>query len=92
MKADYVIKNGIVVTPQSTIIGGVAIKGKKIVAVGSDEMMPDANRVIDANGGYVIPGLIDLHYHLGAGGPFDRGAGFVMPRGRLTRYVLRQEL
>jgi len=72
MKADYVIKNGIVVTPHSTILGGVAIKGKQIVAVGADGMMPDANRVIDANGGFVIPGLIDIHYHLGAGGPFDR--------------------
>jgi len=72
MKVDYVIKNGIVVTPQGTIIGGVAVKGTKIIAVASDELLPDANRFIDADGGYVIPGLIDIHYHLGAGGPLER--------------------
>ena len=72
MKADYVIKNGIVVTPQSTIIGGVAVKGTQIIAVASDDQLPDAKRIIDANGGYVIPGLIDIHYHLGAGGPIER--------------------
>jgi dihydropyrimidinase len=72
MKADYVIKNGIVVTPQNTIIGGVAVKGTRIMAVASDDALPDAGRSIDANGGYIIPGLIDVHYHLGAGGPPER--------------------
>jgi dihydropyrimidinase len=71
-KADCVIKNGIVVTPQGTIIGGVAVKGTKVIAVGADELLPDASRFINANGGYVIPGLIDIHYHLGAGGPPER--------------------
>lgn len=72
MKADCVIKNGIVVTPQNTIIGGVAVKGTQIVAVGADALLPEASRTIDAQGGYIIPGLIDIHYHLGAGGPFER--------------------
>jgi dihydropyrimidinase len=72
MKADCVIKNGIVVTPRGTIIGGVAVKGEQIIAVGFDKLLPDAARFIDAKGGYVIPGLIDIHYHLGAGGPLER--------------------
>ncbi len=72
MKADCVIKNGIVVTPQGTIIGGVAVKGTQIIAVAADELLPDASRFVDAHGGYVIPGLIDIHYHLGAGGPLER--------------------
>ncbi len=72
MKADCVIKNGVVVTPQGTILGGVAVKGSKIVAVTANESLPDARRVIDAKEGYVIPGLIDIHYHLGAGGPLER--------------------
>jgi dihydropyrimidinase len=72
MKADCVIKNGIVVTPQNTIIGGVAVKGTQVIAVASNELLPDATRTIDAKGGYVIPGLIDIHYHLGAGGPPER--------------------
>ena len=72
MKADVVIKNGVVVTPQNTIIGGVAVKGTQIIAVGADALLPEAHRFIDAQGGYIIPGLIDIHYHLGAGGPFER--------------------
>jgi dihydropyrimidinase/dihydroorotase len=72
MKADIVIRNGRVVTPQNTILGGVAIKGTQIVAVGADAALPEASRYIDAQGGYIIPGLIDIHYHLGAGGPADR--------------------
>ena len=72
MKADCVIRNGIVVTPRGTILGGVAVKGSRIVSVASDELLPEAGRVIDAKQGYVIPGLIDIHYHLGAGGPLER--------------------
>jgi len=72
MKADCIIRNGIVVTPHGTIIGGVAVKGPRIVTVASDELLPDASRFIDANGGYILPGLIDIHYHLGAGGPLER--------------------
>jgi len=72
MKADVVIKNGVVVTPQNTIIGGVAVKGTQIIAVGADALLPEAHRFMDAQGGYIIPGLIDIHYLLGAGGPFER--------------------
>ena len=42
MKADVVIKNGVVVTPQNTIIGGVAVKGTQIIAVGADALLPEA--------------------------------------------------
>ncbi len=72
MKADCVIRNGKVVTPTGTIMGGLAVKETKIVSVASDEILPDSHRFIDANGGYILPGLIDIHYHLGAGGPLER--------------------
>ena len=72
MKADCVIRNGKVVTPSGIVMGGVAVKGVKIVSVASDELLPDSTRFIDADGGYILPGLIDIHYHLGAGGPLER--------------------
>jgi hypothetical protein len=40
MKADYVIKNGIVVTPQSTLIGGVAVKGLRDFSIYIPEREP----------------------------------------------------
>jgi dihydropyrimidinase/dihydroorotase len=70
------IKHGRVVTPSGTIYGSVAIDGEKIVYVGGDYLLPKANRVIDAEGCFVIPGLIDPHVHMGAapGIPYEEEA------------------
>jgi predicted amidohydrolase YtcJ len=37
MKADLVVKNGTIVTPEATLKGGVAINDGRIVAIGADE-------------------------------------------------------
>jgi dihydroorotase len=63
MKADLVIKNGRVVTPQDTFRGGVAIAQEKFVAIGTDDSLPDGKEVIDAKGRHILPGLIDAHVH-----------------------------
>lgn len=63
MKADLVIKNGWLVTPEATMRGGVAIADGKFVSIGSDETLPDARETIDASGKHVLPGLIDAHVH-----------------------------
>ena len=47
--------------------GGVAITGGRIVAVG-DVSGFRADRVIDANGGVVMPGFVDAHTHVVFGG------------------------
>jgi dihydropyrimidinase len=64
---DIVIKNAMVVTPNSLIQGGVAIKEEKIVAVGESGILGAAHRVIDAEGKILFPGLFDPHFHLGNG-------------------------
>lgn len=72
---DLVIKNSLVVTAEGIMKGGVAVNGDKIVKVCCNENLPDAQKAIDANGNYVIPGLIDPHVHLGndeSGVPFTR--------------------
>ncbi len=63
MKADLVIKNGWVVTPQETFKGGVAISGEKCSAIGTDDSLPDGKEVIDVKGNHILPGLIDAHVH-----------------------------
>jgi len=68
MAVDTVIQNAVVVTPGGIVHGGVAVDGERIVAVGSEGGLPAGRRVIDAQGHYVIPGLIDAHVHLGPGG------------------------
>ncbi len=71
MKADIVVKNARVVRHDGEFFGGVAVKDGKIAGVGSNDMMPDAVRVIDAEGKVLMPGLIDPHCHLGVKYPFD---------------------
>ncbi|HPI45716.1 MAG TPA: amidohydrolase family protein, partial [Tenuifilaceae bacterium] len=57
------IKNGTVVTSTQTVKADIFIKDGKIVQIGQ-EISVDAERVIDADGKFVIPGGVDPHVHL----------------------------
>jgi len=61
---DTAIKNCKVVTPEGIFSAGIGVDKEKIVAITNDEYLPQANKVIDAKGNYVIPGLVDPHEHL----------------------------
>jgi dihydropyrimidinase len=68
---DLVIKNGLVVTQQTVIHGGVAIDGGHIVGIGADVSLPEAKEIVDVEGLVVFPGIIDPHHHMGLGPPQD---------------------
>jgi dihydroorotase (multifunctional complex type) len=70
MIADLVIKNARVVDFKDDFHGGVAVKDGRIVATGTDDALPDAARIIDAEGRVLMPGVIDSHCHLGVAFPF----------------------
>jgi 5-methylthioadenosine/S-adenosylhomocysteine deaminase len=69
------IDNAIVVTLDEDdtvhLDGAVAIDGDRIAAVGPSadvrSVIAPGARVIDAGGGVVMPGLVDLHYHSALG-------------------------
>jgi dihydroorotase len=63
MKADLVVRNGLIVTPEQTFAGGVAISGGKIVAIGANDVLPEGKEVMDVEGRHILPGLIDAHVH-----------------------------
>ena len=70
--ADRVIKNGRWVCVQSGEIVShtmIAIKGERIAYVGqeTDAMIGTMTEVIDAGGGYLVPGLLDGHMHVESG-------------------------
>lgn len=69
---DLIIKNGYVVSPVSTIKTDVGIKKGKVVCLG-DLKEDKANRVVDAEGKYVMPGVIEAHMHCMA--PFQGCSG-----------------
>ncbi|WP_121743323.1 dihydroorotase [Natronorubrum halophilum] len=62
---DLRVTNARVVTPNGTISGGVVAKDGIIVGVGAESNLPEADREIDAEGNYLIPGFIDPHVHWG---------------------------
>jgi dihydroorotase len=55
--------NGQMVTPEGVQAGNLLVAGERIVAVTEPRQMPPADRMIDAGGRYVLPGLIDSHVH-----------------------------
>jgi dihydroorotase len=62
---DILIKNGRVLDPKNNLdkTSDVYIRGGKIADVG-ENLNVTAEKVIDATGKWVTPGLIDLHVHL----------------------------
>lgn len=70
MPADLIIKNGTVLTMNTDkdVIqaGVVVINDKRIVAVGSNELLAtySSKDTIDAKGGIVMPGMINTHTHV----------------------------
>ena len=46
---DLAIKNGLVVTPQGIIRGGLAMRNEQILQVGADDSLPKASIEVDAN-------------------------------------------
>lgn len=62
---DLVIRNGRVIDPANGVNGSfdLAIRGGRIAGMGVGIPAPDA-QVLDARGGLVCPGFIDLHVHV----------------------------
>lgn len=61
---DFLIRNGLLVTPDTTIPSDIAIRDGKILATGSWGSFGTAKTEIDAEGKLVMPGLIDPHVHI----------------------------
>ena len=68
------IVNGSVVLPDRMIHDGmICCDGPVITYVGDRKPVPDDVQIVDANGGVISPGFIDLHVHGGAGADFMDG-------------------
>jgi dihydropyrimidinase len=68
MRFDLLIRGGTVVLPQTDgVAADVAIAGEKIAAILAHGTAVDAAATLDAAGKIVLPGVIDVHLHLGHG-------------------------
>lgn len=65
MKYDLVIKDGTVIDPSQGLhsVTDIGMVNGKVAAVESSIKSTDAERVINAEGLIVTPGLVDLHVH-----------------------------
>ncbi len=61
MNFDLVIKNGTIVTAETTYQADIGINGEQIAAIGQNLT---GQKQIDAAGKLVTPGAIDVHVHL----------------------------
>jgi dihydropyrimidinase len=61
MSFDLVIKNGTLVTAESTYQADIGIQGETIAAIGIGLM---GAKEINAAGKFVIPGAVDIHVHM----------------------------
>lgn len=69
------IKNGKILTMNGKNYerGHILIDGKEIVDIGEDIEIPEDAEVIDAEGMWVMPGIVDPHCHIGL---WEDGLGF----------------
>src|ERR1700682_4035796 len=78
---DLLLKGGHVIDPANHVdaVTDVAVSKEKIAAVEKEIPASQAEKVVDASGLYVTPGLIDIYVHIGHGGaPLD----WFTPEGR----------
>ncbi|MBW2122689.1 MAG: amidohydrolase family protein, partial [Deltaproteobacteria bacterium] len=63
MQVETRIINGKIVTPSAIVEAGIAIENGKFVAIADDRSLPKARKTLDAEGRYILPGIIDEHVH-----------------------------
>jgi imidazolonepropionase-like amidohydrolase len=79
---DVVIKNAIVMTVTHGNLqnDSIYVKDGKIAAVGADVKAPGSAVVIDAEGKYVTPGIIDSHSHIALDDDVNEATSPVTPQ------------
>jgi dihydroorotase-like cyclic amidohydrolase len=70
---DIAIHNGTLITEAGALVADLGIEHDRIAMIAQPGGLPAARRVIDASGCFVMPGAIDIHFHVRAPGHPQRG-------------------
>lgn len=63
MVVDIVIGGGRVATPYGLVEASIGVDDGKVVSITKGALAPEADRVVDAGGRLILPGMIDMHVH-----------------------------
>ena len=63
MPVDLIVRGGRVYTPRGLVDASVAVDEGKVVALGVESALPQGDKILEATGKLVLPGLIDTHAH-----------------------------
>ncbi len=85
-RVDAIVTGGLVVTSAGSTKTSISVNNGRVVALGAAELLPKAERTIDATGKYVLPGLIDAHNHFGGMEDLEL-AGRMAARAGLTTII-----
>ncbi len=64
MMVDLAVRNGTLVTPDTTIEADLLVESGNIAGIVSPGASVDAETVVDADGSLVLPGVVDPHVHV----------------------------
>ena len=86
---DVLIKNALIFNGEGTPpqFGDLAIKDEKILALGPELSFDDVGTTVDANGLWLMPGLLDIHTHLDLEVELNPGLGEAVRHGTTTVLV-----
>ena len=86
---DVLIKNALIFNGEGTPpqFGDLAIKDEKILAQGHELSFDDVGTTVDANGLWLMPGLLDIHTHLDLEVELNPGLGEAVRHGTTTVLV-----
>jgi imidazolonepropionase-like amidohydrolase len=86
---NILIRNATVLTvTQGTLPkASILVKDGKIAAIGPDLAQPEGVRVLDADGLYVMPGIIDTHSHFSISGGVNESSLSIVPEVRVKDVV-----
>ncbi len=59
----FAVKNGKIILENEIVEGKALLFEDKIMGIVDEDRIPENSKIIDAGGGYVSPGFIDLHIH-----------------------------
>ena len=79
---ELVIKNATILTASHGRIehGSIYVKNGKIAAVGENVAVPAGVQMVDVNGAYVTPGIIDPHSHMALDDDINEATSPVVPQ------------